>query len=282
MEGGICSCQQQDNQFADQPQQQMEMPAQEPTFQQNAEAPKQEYRQYRENTGEAKTREAEWISEKGSAMVSGAKNMYAEILPILKKPVTATKNIADRDTPAIGMQFIIAKAVIILIMVLIAAARLSSKSEGYITIPYIKVMLLSLLLTIGVDCLEALLLKVFAGVFNGFTNLNAMLSVVGSRALYDTLLSVVTVILALIVPGFAIIVFAIGRLILPYVQFGGYGAVVDADENKKVYAYFIAKACMLVTVCIVIYILGVDIIVTVFKGLFGNIFSYDSFLNSLF
>lgn len=205
------------------------------------------------------TREAEWFNEKKEIVMKTTKNVFSHIIPSLRKPVTETVNIAAGNTSLIGLEFIVLKTVVILIMALILCAKVTSGLGSYISIPYFKLSLLVIVFTLGFDCLEALFMKVFAGVMNGFTNMGSMFSAVGTRALYDTLLALVVGIISFISWKFGIILWMIGSLILPYVQFGAFRAVVRGDENRKVYAFFIAKACIMILFYLLLYLVGEQI-----------------------
>ena len=119
------------------------------------------------------------MKQMGAQAMAGARNMFREVLPILKRPVTETRRIAAGNSPLVGLELIGLKALIILIIVLIAASRISGISNGMIQMPYFKLIILTLLLTVGIDALEAVLLNAFAGMFKGSTNINAMFCVVG-------------------------------------------------------------------------------------------------------
>lgn len=239
---------------------------------QNYQQPNQNQQYYQGQPNQGRTKEAEWFNEKKDAFVSGTKNMFSEILPILKAPVTEIKNIVSGNSAAVGLEFIVAKGVIALIMILIALAKISSMTGGFIEIPYFKIIILVLLITVGADFLEALLMKVITGLFNGVTNVNAMLTTVGARALYESIIFVVVGILSLINLNFAIMIYAVLAIILTCIQYSGYQAVTQVDEDKKPYVFFVAKACMAVIIGIVVYLMAKDILTTVIGGfgIFNN------------
>ena len=99
------------------------------------------------------------MKQMGAQAMAGARNMFREVLPILKRPVTETRRIAAGNSPLVGLELIGLKALIILIIVLIAASRISGISNGMIQMPYFKLIILTLLLTVGIDALEAVLLN---------------------------------------------------------------------------------------------------------------------------
>ena len=95
------------------------------------------------------TKEAEWINKQKDAFVSGTKSMFSEILPILKSPVSRVRKISSSGNAATGIQLIIAKAVIFLVVIIIAlfvtAHRINEASYGFIEadIPYFQVIILT-------------------------------------------------------------------------------------------------------------------------------------------
>ncbi len=221
------------------------------------------------------TKEAEWLNQKKDALVAGTKNMFSEILPILKAPVGRVRQIAESNSPAVGVEFIVTKTIVFLLLLLIVIFKLKDMlgfAGDYIKIPYVKLILLTIILTAGVDFLEALLLKAFTALFNGATHFNAMLSVVGARTLYETLIVIVTGLLVLIYPTIGLVFYGFVSLILPYIEFSGYQASIQCDENRKPYAFFLVKICMAIIIGIVGGLMAGDIITSIAGGSLSNIF----------
>ena len=221
------------------------------------------------------TKEAEWFNQKKDALVAGTKNMFSEILPILKSPVTRVRQIAESNSPAVGVEFVVTKTVVFLLLVLIVIFKLKDlmgMAGELVKIPYVKLILLTILLTAGADFLEALLLKAFTALFNGATHFNAMLSVVGARTLYETLIIIVTGLFVLIYPTIGLVFYVFASLILPYIEFGGYQVAVQCDENKKPYAFFLVKICMAIIIGIFGFMMAGDIITSIAGGSLSNIF----------
>ena len=200
------------------------------------------------------------MKQMGAQAMAGARNMFREVLPILKRPVTETRRIAAGNSPLVGLELIGLKALIILIIVLIAASRISRISNGMIQMPYFKLIILTLLLTVGIDALEAVLLNAFAGMFKGSTNINAMFCVVGSRALYDGIIAIVAGLLAPFFLTGSAFVLAFGGLILPYVQYGAYRSVAQGDDDRRVYAFFIVKVISALVLYVIFYLMAADML----------------------
>lgn len=221
-----------------------------------------------------KTKEAEWISQKSTIVVNETKNVFAKIIPLLKHPVTETKKIADGKSSIPGIEFIAIKAAVVLIFTIIMLAKMDSALGGFVEIPTVTIIIMAILLTLGADCLEALMLKVFSGVLNGVTEQSAMFSVVGTRALYETLIYIVAGIVCFISANFGIIIIALTSILLPIVEFGSYRVLVQTSEDRKVYAYFIAKVIMAVISYIVIYLCGKEVLSSILGTLMGGLLNF--------
>lgn len=209
------------------------------------------------------TKEAEWFNEKKDALISVTRNMFSEILPILKAPVTRVQKIASTANPAVGLEFVAAKTVVVVMIILIALMVLKNEmgvAGDYVKIPYFRILFAALLLTAGVDCLEAFFLKIFTGVFNGRTDYASMITVVGARSLYEGIVILIAALFLLLSPGTASIVILVGTMIFPYIEFAGYMAVAKVKADRKPYAFFVVKICMSIVFLIIAYIFINDVV----------------------
>ncbi len=211
------------------------------------------------------------MRQMGAQAMAGARNMFQEILPILRHPVTRTQRIAAGNSPMVGLELIGLKALVILIIILLIASRIGGAAGGMIQIPYFKLILLTLILTVGLDALEAVLMNAFAGLFRGRTNINAMFCVVGTRALYDGIIALVAGLLAPFFITGSLLVLGLGGLILPFLQYGAYRAAVPGDEDRKIYAFFLVKVISAVVMYVLFYLMAADMLTTLAGGLMGNI-----------
>ncbi len=227
-------------------------------YQQGQPGSQQQY--YQQGQPGGTTKESEWINRQKDVIISGTKNMFSEIIPILKAPVSRVREISAAGSSA-GLQLIIAKAVIFLVVMLIAMLVISSRireiSYGFVTIdmPYFQLILLTLLLTAGVDLLEAVLLKSITGAFKGMTNVNTMFNVIGGRCIYDTIVFLLVIILGIISWNAAFVVLIFATPISVYIQFSAYQGCVRMSENRRPYAYFLTKLCMSVISFLVVYLI---------------------------
>ena len=267
-EGEVCNCTSQNagstqntGQQAAQGQQQYQQGqtgAAQQQYQQGQPGSQQQY--YQQGQPGGTTKESEWINRQKDVIISGTKNMFSEIIPILKAPVSRVREISAAGSSA-GLQMIIAKAVIFLVVMLIAMLVISSRiremSYGFITIdmPYFQLILLTLLLTAGVDLLEAVLLKSITGAFKGMTNVNTMFNVIGGRCIYDTIVFLLVIILGIISWNAAFVVLIFATPISVYIQFSAYQGCVRMSENRRPYAYFLTKLCMSVISFLVVYLI---------------------------
>lgn len=139
----------------------------------------------------------EWINKQKQVFVSGTKSALGEILPILRQPVSRVREVSLSGNGRLGKELIIGKAVIFMVVAMVALMILSGRIEemGYglveVEMPYLQVLLGVLVLTAGMDFVEAFLLKVISGAFGGVTTNSAMMNVIGARGIYDTLIMLV-------------------------------------------------------------------------------------------
>ena len=273
-DGEVCTCTSQNNSAAgasqaspggQQQYQQTQQQAQQQYQQQAQQQYQQTQQQYQQTQQQGQTggytKEAEWINKQKDAFVSGTKSMFSEILPLLKSPVSRVRTISSSGNAATGIQLIIAKAVIFLVVIIIAlfvtAHRINEASYGFIEadMPYFQVIILTLLLTAGIDFLEAVILKALTGAFNGVTNTNTMINLIGARGIFDTFVFLIVIILGLMAWEIALAALALLSPISVYIQFASYQGCVNMAEDKKPYAYFLAKLCMGIISFLVVYLL---------------------------
>ncbi len=240
----------QQNQYYNQGQQQGQY------YNQNQQNPYNKQGQYYQQ----RTKEAEWLYNKKDQLVAGTKNMFSEILPILKAPVTRVKAIADSNNPAVGIEFIATKMVVCLIFLLIVLLKIRGAVSGYssylnIKIPYFKSILCVILATAGIDVIDAVFLKVITALFGAKARFQAYIDVVGATDMFATFIIIIEGILIGIAPEIALVFFGILAPLVTYIQFAQYRAVADIDEDKKPYAYFAAKLCFTIIAGLVVYLL---------------------------
>ena len=216
-----------------------------------------------QNYQQGPTKEMEWLNKRKDEFVSGTKNMFSEIIPILKAPVSRIRELSASNSAAVGIEFIVAKTVVFLVVVLIAmaiiAGKIESASHGYaeVDMPYFRMIMVILILTAGIDFLEAVIMKALTGAFGGRTSVNTMINVIGARAIYDTVVFLIVIILGLMAVEVAFVAFLLLSPISTFIQFAVYqGCVQQMNENRKPYAYFIAKLCMSIISALVVYLLA--------------------------
>ena len=234
-----------------------------------------------QNYQQGPTKEMEWLNKRKDEFVSGTKNMFSEIIPILKAPVSRIRELSASNSAAVGIEFIVAKTVIFVVVAIIAMLIIAGNIEsqynnsfiGYgreasVDMPYFQAILVILILTAGIDFLEAVIMKALTGAFGGRTNVNTMINVIGARAIYDTFVFLVVIILGLMAIEVALVAFVLLSPISTFIQFAVYqGCVQQMNENRKPYAYFIAKLCMSIISALVVYLLARSFLTTLMNQL---------------
>jgi|GEM_PF-2051000 hypothetical protein len=223
------------------------------------------------------SKEAEWISEKREKVIAEAKNIFAEIKPLLKNPISYTKQIAKRDAMTIGLEFIGLKVVISIIITLMMMGRVNTIMSGGFFGGYkvfnmatqFKAIFLIIIFVGGTDILEALLLKVCAGVFNMETTFNKMITVTGTKALFESTLILAAGLVSMILPRIAMFMILGGMILGSYLQYSAFNEIVTGDIDKKPYVFAIAKVAIMA-----ILFLTFTIVLTSALGGVMDIFSY--------
>lgn len=270
-EGEVCTCQQANNHY-EEPQKVVSDRTESQPEEPQPESWDGSQQQVNQTGG--KTKEAEWISQKSTMVVNETKNIFTKIIPLFKHPVSETEKIAAGKSSVPGIEFIAIKAAVILIFTIIMLVKIDSTFGGFVEIPKATIIIMALLLTLGADCLEAFLLKVFSGVFNGVTEQSAMFSVVGTRALFETVVWIVVGVISLLSASFGLVLFGFASVLFPIVEFGSYRELVQASEDRKVYAYFVAKVIMTVIVYCVLYLFAKEVLSSVLGTMLGGLLSF--------
>lgn len=204
----------------------------------------------------------EWINKQKRVIMSGTKSALGEILPILRRPVSRVREVSLAGEGRLGKELIIGKAIIFavvaMLLLVVLSGRVQDMSYGMVDVqmPYLQVLLAVLVLTAGMDFVEAFLLKAISGAFGGVTTNSAMMNVIGARGIYDTLIMLVCAIVGFMAVEMAYLVCVLLIALSSIMELAIYqGTVVQMDENKKPYAFFLAKLCMMIILAIVAYLL---------------------------
>lgn len=226
--------------------------------------------QYQQNEQSARktvdiTKEAEWVKQKGNAVAQNVKVFLKSVIQILKRPISETERMIMEGTGKEGISLIIEKGIMLTVAVLIMVAYLSNDMP--VKMPYGLIMIVMLLFTIGIDFLEAFLLKAFTAVFGGSTTIKSMYTVVGIRAAYNMFIGLIAFILSFVSVVLAVCVCGLIIMFLPCIEYSSYRVAVQLDENKSAYAFAVAQICVVV----IAVVLMVFVETSIFRGLFSYI-----------
>lgn len=237
-------------------------------------------------------REAEWAREKGTEALGSAKTFLGAAGSVLKRPVSEAVRMSGDCTGKSGLRFITVKAIfttiIVLILSMVTAGKIASASNGYfsffdIKMPYLTLIVLSLIATIGFDMIKVGIMTMMTKAFGGSAAPKAMYSVVGVQAVFDLLITAVICVLMLISPSIAMtvaftlgLVYAIG--LTPFVGYASYTAVTNMDKDKRVYAFWIIIILLVIVALVICLLVGVGVVEKI-ESIVNS--SYDSYSNSL-
>lgn len=221
----------------------------------------------------ARTKEAEWFNQTKDAFVSNTKNIFQELLPMLKTPSDTAARLSKGDNGLVlGLEMIAVKTVLALVLFVITFIRLHSTMGGYISLPWFRGILLVLFTTVGADCLNAVALKVVSGLFNRKATIPGMFAIVGQRVLFDVGVMVVMGVTSLFSTGIATAVVIIGSMGLIAMEYDCFVASTEGEKNKNVYVYMIAKAAVTVIILLIASLLLKGMLSSLIGGsLFGGL-----------
>ena len=242
------------------------------------------------------SREAEWAREKGTEALGSAKTFLGAAGSVLKRPVSEAVRMSGDCTGKSGLRFITVKAIfttiIVLILSMVTAGKIASASNGYfsffdIKMPYLTLIVLSLIATIGFDMVKVGIMTMMTKAFGGSAAPKAMYSVVGGQAVFDLLIIAVICVLMLISPSIAMtVVFTLGLVyaigLTPFVGYASYSAVTNMDKDKRVYAFWIINVLLIIVALVICLLVGVGVVEKIESIVNSSYDSYSNSLNSLF
>lgn len=242
------------------------------------------------------SREAEWAREKGTEALGSAKTFLGAAGSVLKRPVSEAVRMSGDCTGKSGLHFITVKAIfttiIVLILSMVTAGKIASASNGYfsffdIKMPYLTLIVLSLIATIGFDMIKVGIMTMMTKAFGGSAAPKAMYSVVGVQAVFDLLITAVICVLMIISPSIATVVaFTLGLVyaigLTPFVGYASYTAVTNMDKDKRVYAFWIIIILLVIVALVIGLLVGVGVVEKIESIVNSSYDSYSNSLNSLF
>ena len=229
--------------------------------------------------------QSQWFSEKKDQIVKNAKNLFAQLGPLLKKPDTTLKELGKSNNSLISLEMIGLHAVMVLIMILVLGSKFSIPKEmrewtdTSSLFPTFQMILINILMIVGVAYLQAFLLKAFSKKMYQEPTLNQTLLVSGVSSLVKFFGAAVNMLLILIfVPsikgmassafgsassasglmwglGLILLVQALVSLVTMVFEFKAYQCVVNGDEDKKVWTFILTKVIVGLIVVLIYWLM---------------------------
>lgn len=194
------------------------------------------------NYQQQRPQEAEWLSKNVNAAGKTLAQVPGEALAILRRPVSRVKELCDMRAYCIGWGLLAVKTLVWAIVVALMVSKVNKQLGGFYELPLLKIILITVLFTLGLDVLEAFISQLITKLFKGCISFETMINVIGERALYDTLYLLITLILIQLSPLYGGIISVILSPIVIYIQYAGYNKNVVLEEDKRPYTYFVIKA----------------------------------------
>ena len=229
--------------------------------------------------------QSQWFSEKKDQIVKNAKNLFAQLGPLLKKPDTTLKELGKSNNSLISLEMIGLHAVMVLIMILVLGSKFSLPEEmrewadTSSLFPTFQMILINILMIVGTAYLQAFLLKAFSKKMYQEPTLNQTLLVSGVSSLVKFFGAAVNTLLILIfipsIKGIAssafgrassasglvwglvliLLVQALVSLVTMVFEFKAYQCVVNGDEDKKVWMFILTKVVLGLIVALIYWLM---------------------------
>ena len=229
--------------------------------------------------------QSQWFSEKKDQIVKNAKNLFAQLGPLLKKPDTTLKELGKSNNSLISLEMIGLHAVMVLIMILVLGSKFSLPEEmrewadTSSLFPTFQMILINILMIVGTAYLQAFLLKAFSKKMYQEPTLNQTLLVSGVSSLVKFFGAAVNTLLILIfipsIKGIAssafgrassasglvwglvliLLVQALVSLVTMVFEFKAYQCVVNGDEDKKVWMFMLTKVVLGLIVALIYWLM---------------------------
>lgn len=208
-------------------------------------------------------------------VTNGTKLFVGKIIPILKNPVEELKNIAMTNDVTMGLQMVISNIILTLLVLIIAMAGIRSKLGDlaeYVSIPYVKIVLLGTITVAAVYFAMAGILLAITKIFvkDSDVTFAQMITIVGGKALYDMGVLVIGILFMLLNTGLGLFLIAAGSVFTYLIMVVTYCSIVWMQESKKVYVLAITYFCMMVVAYLIVRILLGSMVEEFAKGSLGN------------
>lgn len=209
-------------------------------------------------------------------VTNGTKLFVGKIIPILKNPVEELKNIAMTNNMTMGLQMVISNVVLTLLVLIIAMAGVRSKLGDlaeYVSIPYVKIVLLGTITAAAVYFAMAGILLAITKLFvkDSDVTFAQMITIVGGKALYDMGVLVIGILFMLLNTGLGMFLIVAGSVFTYLVMVVTYCSLVRMQESKKVYVLAITYFCMMIVAYLIVRILLGSVVEEFAKGSLGSL-----------
>ena len=203
----------------------------------------------------------------GQAMnqvLNEGKNIFQNILGLFKDPAGTIKRIADENkmmTPLIMVITNIVVTFLLSIMCMIVVRVKLGDYADYISIPYVRIVLVLTLLSAIFDFALAGLMLLSSKVFfkDDFSFAKA-LTVTGAKVILSSIFAVCAVIFTIIAPTLGMIINLVGMLFTSLVFILGYMKISVLSDTKKFYSLFVTIIMQIVAMALVYLVLVASII----------------------
>jgi hypothetical protein len=223
----------------------------------------QPYQQFQNNMGNAPFQgKANGIN--GNQIVDLAKNVGKAIGNLFKDPIGTTEKIAEKNEMTLPLTMVILNIAVIflisIISMIVVRVKLGDWAE-WVSIPYVKIVLvvtiLSAIFDFALAGLTLLSAKVF---FKDDMSFAKALSLVGTKVLIDTVVILAALILTVISSAIGIALLSVGMFFTSLMFIMSYQKVCKLSETKTFYSLFVTFVMQMAAMGIVYAVVAASVL----------------------
>ncbi len=178
------------------------------------------------------------------------KKSFTVLKSIFSKPASTAESLSEPNGIISGLVYMGIKCLVVLIIAIILAQDVPEQVKIGRVYFYLIVM------TIGINCLEAVLIRAFGSVFKLELDMKKSFVSVGVASFFSAILWLACAILIYLLPTFGIIITVITISIPAIMTLGIICHLSKGDTNKKIWMYVIVRVLTLLAMIIVTYLLA--------------------------
>lgn len=207
---------------------------------------------------------AEQAGQAVNQLVSGTKGLIKRLVPLVKRPVSELDELIKNNEKNLGIQMIAVhtaiNTLIAIIEMIVLRVKLGEYAK-YMSIPYVKMVLIALFFTLIGDLIFAgILFLVTKYIFKAECTYGHMLILTGSKVMVESAAMIIGGIISIIYAPVGMLIIALGSVLGLLYVIGGYYRTINLSDDVKVYALFTCVVIALILSAVAVGTVGTEIL----------------------